>query len=236
MQKSILIIDDDFKLHEAVRDYFSPDGYRVDSLSGGQEALTWLSRRKVDIILLDVMLPGGLDGFEVLRAIRAESTVPVIMISARGDEADRVIGLELGADDYLAKPFSLRELLARVKGVLRRVAESANDRPSPEVRTTAVISGAFVLELNRRRLSWGKSRVEISTTEANILKALMEHPDTVLARELLIQLAMGADYNTTDRSIDVHISRLRKQLKKLTPHLSPIQTIWRSGYCWTGYE
>jgi len=236
MQKSILIIDDDLKLHEAVRDYFSPDGYRVDSLSDGREVLSHLSRRKVDLVLLDLMLPGGFDGFEVMRAIRTESAVPIIMISARGEEADRVIGLELGADDYLAKPFSLRELLARVKGVLRRAGESTEGRFARELQSAPIKSGAFVLELNRRRLSWEKSQVEISTTEANILKALMEHPDLVLARDLLIQLAMGADYNTTDRSIDVHISRLRKRIKKLAPHLEPIQTIWRSGYCWTGYE
>ena len=231
-----MVVDDDPKVHEAVSDYFGPEGYLIKSMNDGRDIRTCLSRDRIDLVLLDVMLPGGLDGFEVLRAIRGESSVPVIMISARGDEADRVIGLELGADDYLPKPFSLRELLARIKGLLRRAAEPHLLRSTMPVKAVSVKSGDFVLEPRRRRLCWGSASVDLSTTEASILKVLMEHPEKVLARELLIQLAMGDDYNTTDRSIDVHISRLRKHLKKLTPHLSPIQTIWRSGYCWTGHE
>jgi DNA-binding response OmpR family regulator len=231
-----MVIDDDQSLHEAVADYFGPYGFTVHSLLDGREILKNLARAAPKLIIIDVMLPDGADGFQILRLIRDESLVPVIMLSARGEEVDRVLGLELGADDYMSKPFSLRELLARVRALLRRASDERPNGKKAVQPPPAVKAGPFTLQPAMRRIFLQDRFVEISSTEASILRVLMERPQEVLARESLIRAALGHNHYIADRGVDVHVSRLRAALKKLAPNLSPIQTAWGTGYYWNDYE
>ncbi|MDR2422349.1 MAG: response regulator transcription factor [Deltaproteobacteria bacterium] len=238
MERSVLVIDDDIILCDAISDYLEPYGFAIKSRGDGRGGLEAASREDLDLILLDVMLPDDLDGLEVLRIIRESSQVPVIMLTARGDEIDRVLGLELGADDYLTKPFSLRELLARVKALLRRGLSQGATRaelgaPAPPPRSV-VKSGPFSLDAGLRRLSVGQNEIWLSATQTSILKVLMENPWTTLPRDWLIRAALGQDHNIADRGVDVHMSHIRSMLKKLAPELSPIQTLRGAGYTWIG--
>lgn len=228
---TILVIDDDPGLREAVSDYFEPSGYKVFGLEDGDSVPDCLGTYKPSVVLLDITLPRGQDGFAVLARIRRVSAVPVIMLTARGDEIDRVLGLEMGADDYLSKPFSLRELLARVKALLRRGAFGSEACRS-SLNGAFVTSKGFSLEAARRRLLFGELSAELSLCEANILRVLMENPGIVLERDRLIKLAMGEDHNISSRGVDVHVSHIRGTLKKLAPSLSPILTVRGSGYLW----
>jgi DNA-binding response OmpR family regulator len=238
MERTVLVIDDDSVLCEAISDYLEPYGFAVLCRGDGRGGLEAIESVYLDLILLDVMLPNDLDGLEVLRTLRESSQVPVIMLTARGDEIDRVLGLELGADDYLTKPFSLRELLARVKALLRRslVLSSARSDTGPGVCAppprTVVKSGPFSLDVSLRRLSVGQNESWLSGTQTSILKVLMENPWATLPRDWLIRAALGQDHNIADRGVDVHMSHIRSTLKKLAPELSPIQTLRGAGYSW----
>lgn len=242
--KRILIIDDDERLHERLGEFFEANGYACRTLSGGGGVLQELADSPPDIILLDVTMPGE-DGFSVLLKIRGVSKVPVIMLTARGEDTDRIIGLELGADDYLAKPFNPRELLARIRAVLRRTEERTAARPDDgreeEQRSSAVdvayasgslLVGSYTLDTKSQTLSLGSSTISLSTAEFCLLHVFLRHAGQALGREELMLLAFGSDEHSSARSIDVHISRLRALLRDLGEADTRIRTVWGTGYCW----
>lgn len=242
--KKILVIDDDERLHERAQEFLQANGFQYGMLSGGADVLEKLEQFQPDIVLLDVMMPGE-DGFSVLLKIRDASRVPVIMLTARGKDTDRIIGLELGADDYLAKPFNPRELLARIRAVLRRSgtpgdAREAEETPEAEEASAVavafasgrILAGEYALDTKRQTLSRRGSTTSISTSELCILHAFMTRPGTVLSREQLMVLAFGSDAHSTARSVDVHISRLRALLRDLGETSTRIRTVWGAGYCW----
>ncbi|NTV33282.1 MAG: response regulator [Deltaproteobacteria bacterium] len=228
MGKRILIVDDDEKLRKLLKEYLEGYEFKVFTLADGEAVLNTIRKESPELVILDVMLPKK-DGLEVLKEIRAASKVPVIMLTAKGEEADRVVGLELGADDYLPKPFSPRELLARIKAVLRRL--------EPEIKPAAgeregqrVEAGNLLLDKAKQTLLIEGKEVALSSTEYRVLKVLMENPNRVLSRDQIMTLAQGKDFMAFDRSIDVHISKLRAKLESDPRSPKRIKTIWGSGY------
>lgn len=228
MGKRILLVDDDEKLRRLLKEYLEGYEFQVFTLADGEAVLNSIRKESPELVILDVMLPKK-DGLEVLKEIRAVSRVPVIMLTAKGEEADRVVGLELGADDYLPKPFSPRELLARIKAVLRRL--------EPGVKATAggseglrVEAGNLVLDKARQILLMEGKEIPLSSTEYRVLRVLMENPNRVLSRDQIMTLARGKDFMAFDRSIDVHISKLRAKLESDPRFPKRIKTIWGSGY------
>jgi len=228
MGKRILLVDDDEKLRRLLKEYLEGYEFQVFTLADGEAVLNTIRKESPELVILDVMLPKK-DGLEALKEIRAVSRVPVIMLTAKGEEADRVVGLELGADDYLPKPFSPRELLARIKAVLRRL--------EPGVKATAggseglrVEAGNLVLDKARQMLLIEGKEVQLSSTEYRVLRVLMENPNRVLSRDQIMTLAQGKDFMAFDRSIDVHISKLRAKLESDPRSPKRIKTIWGSGY------
>jgi two-component system phosphate regulon response regulator OmpR len=199
----------------------------VSWLPEGSRTLETIRDYPPDIVILDVMMPGE-DGIEVLRKIRTKYQTPVIMLTARGEDSDRIIGLELGADDYLPKPFNPRELLARMKAVLRR----ADGSPVSEA-ADMISSGGLTLNRLRQRILYQDKEADLSTTEFKLIEAFMERPGSVLSRDELMNLARGRDFMAFDRSIDVHVSRLRAKLEELTGSRDWIKTHWGSGYLFT---
>lgn len=226
--KKMLLVDDDAKLQDLLRTYLEAYGFTVRSLLSGMKIMEAIAEDKPDIIILDIMMPGK-DGLEILKEIRSRHAVPVIMLTARGDDMDRIVGLELGADDYLAKPFNPRELLARMKAVLRRVEADTPAHKTLDVKDTICI-GELELDLPRQVLCFRGQKAELSTAEFKLLEAMMERPNTVLSRDTLMSLARGRDFMAFDRSIDVHISHLRAKLESLTGNRDWIKTHWGSGY------
>ncbi len=228
MGKKVLLVDDDEKLRKLLMEYLSGYDFNVVTLADGEAVLRTVMKESPQIVVLDIMLPKK-DGLEVLKEIRRESNVPVIMLTAKGEEADRVIGLELGADDYLPKPFSPRELLARMKAVLRRLelVGKSTRRVDGDLRVEA---GGLVLDKARQILLVGRKEIPLSSTEYGLLKVLMENPNRVLSRDQLMTLARGKDFMAFDRSIDVHISKLRAKLESNPRSPERIKTIWGSGY------
>jgi two-component system, OmpR family, phosphate regulon response regulator OmpR len=228
MRNRVLIIDDDQKLCRLLSQYLGENGFQVLSVYDGLDALNVISRELPDMVILDIMLPGK-DGLEVLREIRRDHTLPVIMLTAKGDETDRIVGLELGADDYLAKPFNPRELLARVKAVLRR---STHEEKGDDASSRDLLIRVVGITLNRARQSVTVEghELDLSTTEYRILEVLMRNPNTVLTRDQLMTLARGRDFTAFDRSIDVHVSKLRAKLEPDSHAPKRIKTVWGSGY------
>ena len=228
MDKKVLIVDDDKKLRELLTEYFTEFGFQVFTLSDGRGILSAIRTENPDIIILDIMLPYK-DGFEVLREIRTTFSVPVIMLTARGEDTDRIVGLELGADDYLPKPFNPRELLARIRAVLRRSDGQSGDGPDDET-DSLIEAGGLVLDKTRRVVNIGPEEVELSSTEFEILRVLMEHPNRTLSRDQLMSMARGRDFMAFDRSIDVHISKLRAKVETDPRSPERIKTVWGTGY------
>jgi len=218
----ILVIDDDPGLTSLLAEYLQTRGLEVATAPDGEQGLATLRAGGVDLVILDVMLPGK-DGFEICREIRAESRVPVIMLTARGDELDRIVGLELGADDYLPKPFNPRELLARIGAVLRRKAPNPQDS---EVYSAAGLR----LDPERRELRVDGQAVELTTTEFEILRVLVASAGRIVPRERLMELARGPDWAAFERSVDVHISHLRRKLGDDPRAPRRIKTVRGVGY------
>src|SRR5450759_1858 len=225
----ILIVDDHREMRDLVSRALAKDGFRVSSAGDGKAMRKVLADARIDLILLDLMLPDE-DGLSLCRSLRAESRVPIIMLTAKGDEVDRVIGLEMGADDYLPKPFGSRELIARIRAVLRR---SHADDPGIE-RAAAPKRYRFdrwVLETESRELLRDDGvTVPLSTGEYELLLVLVERPQRVLSRDQLLDLARGRAAAAFDRSIDTQISRLRKKLERDPVEPRVIKTIWGGGY------
>ena len=216
----LLLVDDDAELCAMLREYLEPEGFGAETAENGQSALERLARGGIDLVVLDVMLP-GLSGFEVLRRLRAASRVPVLMLTARGEEIDRVVGLEMGADDYLAKPFSPRELVARIRAVLRRMA----DAPAGGI----LAFGALTLDVRAHRAQLDGADLELTSAELRILELLMQADTRTVAREELMQQALGRRLLPTDRSLDTHISNLRRKLARFTSRIR-IQGVRGAGY------
>lgn len=223
----ILLVDDDERLQSAARDFLVPHGFRLSSLHNGDGLLEKLGVINPDIILLDVMLPGE-DGFTLLERLRDVSQIPVIMLTARGGSEARVTGFDLGVDDYLTKPFDPRELVGRIRAVLRRVGLSQTPPTPPGV----IRVGPVCLDARNQVLHCGKNSVMLSTTETRIIRAFMENAGRDLNRDELASLAFGDSYFGAERNIDVYISRVRNTLRKACGEKTMIQTVWGSGYRW----
>ena len=227
-QVRVLIVDDDRRLQDVVSEFLQNYGYQVFNLGSGAGLQQKMQEVEPDILLMDVMMPGD-DGFTVLRKLRETSRIPVIMLTACGEDTDRIIGLEIGADDYLPKPYNPRELLARIKAVLRRAAPAGQGE---EAGDEILHSGSFALDAKRQRISRGSNYVDLSTTEYRILFAFMSHAGEILSREKVLALVFGDDHYVCDRNIDVYISRIRAILRKLGEEGTRIRTVWGSGYSW----
>jgi two-component system, OmpR family, response regulator len=217
----VLCIDDDTRLYELLASYLGDNGVHLEHAPDGRKGLETLERGVFDAVLLDVMMP-GLDGLEVCRRIREKSRIPVIMLTARGDETDRVVGLELGADDYVPKPFSPRELLARLRAVLRRAAPSGGEPP--------LVVGNVSVDLQAREVRVGGAVVDLTALEFDLLVALARRPGRVVPREVLLEEAGRGDVTVSDRTVDVHVSHLRRKLgdDPRAPRL--IKTVRSVGY------
>ena len=218
-----LLVEDDARLAALTREYLEGHGVVVTVASDGRRGLSEALSRRYDVVLLDLMLP-GLDGLQVCRELRARTDVPVIVLTARGEEADRVMGLELGADDYLAKPYSSRELLARIRAVVRRARGQAG--PSLEV----VRVGPLTIDPGARRATCGGRELALTGYEFDLLKALAERAGRVLTREQLMEMAKGSAEESFDRSIDVHVSRLRQKLGDDPKRPRLLKTVRGAGY------
>jgi DNA-binding response OmpR family regulator len=219
-----LLIDDDARLFELLHSYLEQNGVALDHASDGERGLTTLERGAFDAVLLDVMMP-GIDGLEVLRRIRKGSSIPVLMLTARGDEADRVVGLELGADDYISKPFSPRELLARLRAVLRRT--------QPEAMAERLSVGGIIVEVPARRAELDGEVIDLTGLELDILIALMRRAGRVVPRNALLAAAGRDDVAVGERTVDVHISKLRRKLGDDPRSPKRIRTVRGVGYVLT---
>jgi DNA-binding response OmpR family regulator len=227
VKKHILIIDDDKKLNKLLKEYFQKYGFQVASAVDPQSGMKAIRTTDPDLIILDIMLPEK-DGFEVCKEIRQEYSIPIIMLTARGDVTDRIVGLEMGADDYLAKPFEPRELLARIQSVLRRSS-------STEKKEIIRYRGLSV-DRKRQTLTVDGELREITTTEFKILVLLIKQPGRVFSREALMDSLKGIEWEVYDRSVDVLISRLRQKLDDHPKHPRFIRTIHGTGYTFIGPE
>ena len=216
---TIMVVDDEPNIIELVRLYLKKEGYRVEAASTGSDALSRLSTIKPAIIVLDLMLP-DIDGFEVCRQIRKKSDVPILMLTARKDDIDKIVGLELGADDYLTKPFNPRELVARVKAVLRRYHIGPRSSKAIEV-------GNLIIDLPRREVTIEGQPLKLRTKEFDLLVTLAQNLEIVLSREQLLELVWGFDYYGETRTVDVHVNHLRE---KIAQSSAQIQTVRGTGY------
>ena len=226
--EKILIVDDDPGLRRLLERFLTEQGYRVRSVENVEQMDRLLARELFQLLVLDLMLPGE-DGLAVCRRLRAGQAAPaIIMLTAKGDDVDRIVGLEMGADDYLPKPFNPRELLARINAVLRRRAPAGP--PGAPVAGGVHEFGDFSLDLSTRTLTRAGKTVSLTTGEFSVLKVLVQHPRQPLSRDKLMELARGREYEVFDRSIDVQISRLRKIVEEDPSHPKHIQTVWGFGY------
>lgn len=222
MNELIMVVDDEPKIVRLARDYLEQSSFRALPINDGLSALVAARQEKPDLIVLDLNLP-GMNGIDVCRALRRESSVPIIMLTARVEETDRLIGLEVGADDYITKPFSPRELVARVRAVLRRT--------QGEVQTTGIIRmGALAIDLNGHNVSRQNEEIKLTRIEFSLLATLVQHPGQTFSRGQLIQRLHGADDSGFDRSIDAHIKNLRRKLEDDPADPRYIQTVYGIGY------
>lgn len=221
---TIVVAEDERDLNNLVRRHLEDEGHRVVQVFDGAEAVLAVQRERPDLLLLDWMMP-KLDGLEVCRRVRRDSIVPILMLTARSEEIDRVIGLEVGADDYLVKPFGIRELLARVKAMLRRVElfrESGNDAPPP-----VLTSGSLHMDLAQHTVAVAGEPVDLTPKEFDLLALLVQNAGRAFARDYLLEKVWGYDYPGFDRTVDTHVLRLRKKLGSAGDQ---IETVWGVGY------
>jgi DNA-binding response OmpR family regulator len=206
----LLIVDDDHGLVNLLKRFLEGEGFRVDPAYDHASGLSAALSGEHELIILDVMLPGG-TGFELLKALRQESSVPVLLLTARGEAVDRILGLEIGADDYLAKPFDPRELVARIRAIFRRTREIGG-APAREGHEELLAVGDISMSLSTRTVTCREAPVDLTSVEFNVLELLLRHAGNVVTREQIAEVALGRPLNAFDRSVDVHVSRLRKKL------------------------
>ena len=228
-KRKILIVDDDARLRDLLLRYLGEQGFAAQAAPNGQFMDKLIDRELFDLIVLDLMMPQE-DGLSICRRLRAAgNTTPIIMLTAKGEEVDRIVGLEMGADDYLPKPFNPRELVARITAVLRRVTE-AGPPASPTGENETVSFGPYALNLATRSMTKDGANMTLTSGEFSVLKVLVRHPRKPLSRDKLMELARGREYDVFDRAIDVQISRLRKLLEPDPATPRYIQTVWGFGY------
>ena len=227
MKKTILVIDDDEKLNQLLTDYLGNQGYFVLCATNPDEGLKKLRTQSPHLVILDVMLP-VMNGFDVCKIIRRTSTIPILMLTARGDVMDKVVGLEVGADDYLAKPFEPREVVARIQSILRRVQQS--------VVTMKRKFGPLVVNFQKRIVYLDNEPIDLTTTEFEVLTLLVEKPGAVLTRDQIMDALRGVECEAFNRSIDITMSRLRQKLKDNPKSPAFIKTIWGTGYVFIAEE
>ncbi|MDR9435644.1 MAG: response regulator transcription factor [Thiohalophilus sp.] len=220
----VLLIDDDTELTEMLSDYLSAEDFTVEAVYDGEAGVEAALSGQHEVVVLDVMLP-RLSGVEALRRIRQQSRVPVLMLTAKGDDVDRIVGLELGADDYLPKPCNPRELVARLRAILRRTAATGTATGGEDR-----VVGRISLQPGRRVACWDEQRLDLTSTEFNILEALMRHAGQVVSKADLSSEALGRELERYDRGLDMHVSNLRRKLGTLSDGRSPIQTVRGVGF------
>lgn len=225
---NILIVDDDPRLRELLNRYLGDQGFATHAVADGKAMEERLAKQSADLIILDLMLPGD-DGLSLARRLRKTSNTPIIMLSARGDDVDRIVGLEVGADDYLPKPFNPRELLARIRAVLRRKDSNQPHNPASCIRSF----GRYQLNLENRTLSKDGINIPLTASELALIEVFTEHPNRVLSRDRLVDLLKGYDRSPFDRSIDVRVTRLRRKIEHDPKNPRFIRTIWGKGYLFT---
>lgn len=221
MPETILIVDDEQHIIDLTKLYLEQEGYKTSSATDGKTALQKIIQEKPNLIVLDLMLP-EMDGWEVCRRVRAESDVPIIMLTARGDDIDRIVGLELGADDYLTKPFNPRELVARVRAIMRRTG-----RPAPSTAESAITIGNLTIHPDRRVVLVDGKEIDLRMKEFDLLMTLATNVGLVFTREKLLDVVWGYDFAGETRTVDVHIAHLRHKLKGMQ---ATIDTVWGVGY------
>ena len=227
----LLVVDDDQHIRALLTRYLTQEGFAVAGVEDGAAMDEWLARNQADLVILDLMLPGE-DGLSVARRLRRESRVPIVMLSARGEDIDRIVGLEVGADDYLAKPFNPRELLARIRAVLRR--QPAPDPPAPEDPEAPVeVFGPYRLDAKRRELTRDGEPLALTSSEFDLLQVFLARPNRLLNRDSLLDLLKGYERSPFDRSMDVQVARLRSKIEPDTKHPIYIRTVWGKGYIFT---
>ena len=224
----ILIVDDDFELCSLVTEYLAPEGFRVESVHDGETGLQRALSGSYLMVVLDVMLP-GMSGFDVLRRIRATSRVPVLLLTARGEDVDRIVGLEIGADDYLPKPFNPRELVARIRAVLRRTSADPKGVGTPRAPEILRI-GDIELDPPTRTVRHAGEPVDLTSVEFNLLEVLLREAGRVVTREELVSAVLSRKFSPFDRSIDMHVSKVRKKLGDVNGEVEHIKTVRGVGY------
>lgn len=220
----ILVVDDEKLLVKGIKFNLEQDGYQVITAFDGEEAIRLAHDESIDLILLDLMLP-KVDGFTVCRTIRGFSNVPIIMLTAKSEDIDKILGLEYGADDYITKPFNIREVTARIKAILRRI------NPTPKGDSGKVmVSGDITLDYNFRRAMVGERQVELTSKEFDLLELFIKNPDRVYTRENLLDILWGIGYPSEERTIDVHMRRLREKIEDNPAEPKYLKTKWGVGY------
>ncbi len=232
MSKKVLVVDDEKLIVKGIKFSLEQDDMEVDCAYDGEEALELLKKNEYDIVLLDLMLP-KIGGYEVCQQLREFSQVPVIMLTAKGDDMDKILGLEYGADDYVTKPFNILEVKARIKAILRR---TEHKKAAPEVNSNELVSGKIRLDLDGRRTFIGEEEISLTSKEFEVLEILMRNPDRVYTRENLMNLVWGTDYPGDVRTVDVHIRRLREKIEKDSGNPLYVHTKWGVGYYFLNKE
>lgn len=225
-QYSVLIVDDDVKLVKLLRTYFEKEGCMTYSANDGLDALQIVREKKPDIMVLDLMLP-GLDGLDVCRKIRKDNDIPIIMLTARDEESDRLIGLEIGADDYVTKPFSPKEVVARAKAILRRANKEV-------VRSEPIQAGTLIIDLERHQVTNGGHIVDVTPTEFKIMELLAANTGKVFSRLQIVEQIQGYSFEGYERTIDAHIKNLRRKIETNPKEPQHIQTVYGIGYKFAG--
>ena len=236
MAEKILVVDDEISLQETLAYNLKKEGYEIETAGDGTTAIDLARAKKPDLIILDIMLP-GLDGFEVCRILRQETNTPVLMLTARDDEIDRVVGLEVGADDYLAKPFSMRELIARVKALLRRVRlirEEVDSKAQETEQPKQLVFGNLVIDITRREVRIDEKVVPFKPKEYELLTFMGQHKGQVLTRGIILERVWGWDFVGDSRTVDVHVRWLREKIEVSPDKPTRIITVRGAGYRFEG--
>jgi DNA-binding response OmpR family regulator len=226
----LLVVDDELKLRDLLKTYLAKEGYEVEAVEDGVTMDRYLLEHDVDLVILDLVLPGE-DGLSIGRRLQQKENLPFIILSARGEELDKIVGLELGADDYLSKPFNPRELLARIRSVLRRCA--AENIPAEVALTPSLNFGPFMLDTDRHQLSLNEQDIPLTAGEFTLLRTFLENPNKVLNRDALLERTKGYEHHPMDRSIDVCVGRLRRKIETDPSEPVYLHTVRGAGYLFT---